>query len=286
MVELLVATSILTVMTLFLVAMANQASRIWSQEQAREQHRQRARAALGFIGRELRAATLPVVTDAAKPSLQFIINPNPDPATANRDSIFWQAPVATDTTKGNLAEIGYFVRWDTTRAGHPQANLCRFFVNPLDTSNYLIYSNPSSWTGNDVLNSVAPADKSHQYRGLFLENVIGFWVQGRLNVGTTDTDYATACNNDSRATAARPYDQLPGYVEMSLALLDSYTAGRVGDADVATIQGLYTSSASNAGTAPRPAALAANFVQALPPALRGGASVVNIKVSLDNYHAN
>lgn len=242
LIELLVAMAVLCLVLITLVGVANSAGKMWSQGESLNQHRQRARAVLDFMAKELRVAALPA--DAGRNSLQLVIT---NLGTAGNDAIFWQAPIATETSQGDLAEVGYFVRWDGT-----QGNLCRFFVNPSDTSNYLIYRRPADWVNADVLQTNAPADKANKYRGLFLENIVGLWVQAATNT------------YDSRQS-----NSLPSTVTISLALLDSSTARRV--SNPSDLIALRQSSDS-----------ATNFVANLPPSLRPGASIVTTVVRLKN----
>ena len=101
--------------------------------------------------------------------------------------MFWQAPLATETTFGEIAEIGYFVKWSETDRAVPRPVLCRFFVNPskqdssgaiiANSENFLIYKSMDSWLSGSLLGSVAPADKASGYVGLFAENVVGLWLR-------------------------------------------------------------------------------------------------------------
>jgi prepilin-type N-terminal cleavage/methylation domain-containing protein len=112
LVEILVAITILVLISFFLAAMSDQSARVWNQGQRQIQSRQRARAALDFIGRELEQAVLAI--NPSNGPLEFVINPTSVSATFScPNAIFWQAPIATDISLGDLAEVGYFVRWNT-----------------------------------------------------------------------------------------------------------------------------------------------------------------------------
>ena len=271
LVEILTAMAILSMIVFTLATLANVAGNIWEQGENQNQHRQRARAVLDVLSRELRSAMLGVAefpsnpADPAAPvdkTLQLIINPPVSSSYRNRDSIFWQAPIATDTAQGDLAEIGYFIRWTGK-----QASLCRFFVNPSDPD-YQIYQNPNGWLSDGLIEKIAPADKAHQYRGLFLENVIGLWVTPRSfrSDGTVAPaqDGSDTHRYDSRATTP---NALPSVVEVSLVLLDSSTAKQL------QTPGQVTSLYSSSDTAEA-------FVDALPDNLRQGASIVRNTIAL------
>lgn len=250
LIEMLAAIAVLCLISVFMISLSDQAGRLWSRGEMRNQHRQRARAALDFIARDLRLAYLGVSRDNTP--FQFVINPSIGPESKNHDSVFWQAPIATDVA-GGLAEIGYFVRWEDNKA-----TLCRYFVNPSDPA-YLIYRQPGNWLD---LSAVAPANKAGAYRGLFLENVLGMWVKATRTDGTP---YA----GDSRLEG----NQLPGRVDISLVLLSEVGASRMkgAPADAAALHALVTSSAT-----------ADELMQQLPDWCKPYAGEVSLSVSLDH----
>ncbi len=254
---MLVAVTVLMMMMVILVSLSSQAGKVWSRGESQNQNRQRARASLDYIGQELRQALLPL--DAVKITYQFQINPSGLSTDYQcRDAIFWQAPIATDTSQGDLAEIGYFVQWN---ASTQQANLCRFFVNPSDSTHYLAYGNPTQWVTDTLLQSLAPATKTGGYQGLFLENVIGLWITA------TKVDGLTAYEGDPHLSK-----KLPASVDISLVTVDSNSAKRMKDSgQVTTVKGLYGK------------ADAAAFVEALQSSVKNAATTVKVKVSLDNY---
>jgi prepilin-type N-terminal cleavage/methylation domain-containing protein len=263
LIEILTAMAILSIIVFVLASMANTAGTIWTQGENQNQHRQRARAVLDVLSRELRSATLGVAPLAPEGNaLQLVINPPLAQKYRNRDAIFWQAPIATETSKGDLAEIGYFIRWTGN-----QASLCRFFINPGD-SDYLVYETPNAWLTDALLEKVAPADKAGQYRGLFLENVIGMWVTPKSFLA--DGTEVPAQNGtdphlfDSRAVTP---NALPSVVEISLVLLDTGTAKQL--ENPAEVTALYSSCLT-----------AEAFVERLPTNVRRGASIVRNTVAL------
>ena len=216
-VELMVSIAILTMLVVMLVGVFNQVSNTWRLGEGNIDRRRSARALTDYIGVELQGAMLPAEGGAVTPgrnNLQFLINPPssqvPD-EYRNADAIFWQAPLATETSYGEIAEIGYFVRWvpprlEAQRRGLTASRpaLCRFFVNPsrVDTDpktgtktvganpQFLIYSgsNSTDWLRTDLLKQIAPA-ASPTYAGLFAENVLGLWIRA-YGLGTDATDKA------------------------------------------------------------------------------------------------
>src|SRR5438552_691359 len=139
LIEMLVATAVLALLVVLLMEVVNRASATWVQAQGQVERRHNGRAIADFIGQELQAALLPVdpTGSSNKLNLQFVLNPK----IGDGDAVFWQAPLATDQTNGDIAEIGYFLKWTGT-TGTPHGQLCRFFVNPtpqgVPNSNYLI----------------------------------------------------------------------------------------------------------------------------------------------------
>lgn len=260
LIEMMTAIAVLLILTLVLVTILQQAGKLWLIGESDTQNRQRARAALDVMGRELLQATLS--PQAGSNSLQFVINPSSVATFANRDTVFWQAPITTDGS-GGVAEVGYFVRWRDQSAA-----LCRYFVNPSDP-NYLIYTSPQGWVNDALLDAAAPASKGSRYQGLFLENIIGLWVTPYQADGTP---YSTSSYSSTNTYGAQPPNRLPAAVELSIVMLDSATAQRVKAMNVANdIAGLYA------------AADPASFVASLPAAIRPGARISTMRINLNNY---
>ena len=246
--ELLVATAIFATLVLVLATISNQALGTWSRSENKSELREAARTAINLMGSELRQAVLPVYRGDTN-GLQLVVNPASLSATfKNRDAIFWQAPVATSRTKGDLAIVGYFIR----KEGNV-SKLCRFFVNPDDT-NYLIYSSPNAWVTDALLNSRAPADEASDLQGVFLENVPGMWITVYTNA---TAPYATDYNSLTAQV-------LPARVEISLALLDKIGAQRV--ADGASLPDVAANASASA------------FMANLPENLRSHVEAVTINV--------
>ena len=109
LVEMLVSLAILAVLILVLAALSTQSEQMWRQGENQKQYREKARATLDYMGRELRLAVLGA--DPAKTGLEFVINPSGVNQSNFPNSFFWQAPIATDSTYGNMAEVGYCAIW-------------------------------------------------------------------------------------------------------------------------------------------------------------------------------
>lgn len=207
LIEMLVATAILLIIVVMLGAMTSHVSRMWTEINGQSQRRTIGRALLQFMARDIQQARLSVPSWQYGPSpdaayfyptfagsgsngtLQFLVNDLAVTGTAcmNPCSVFWQAPVAENSTQGNIAEVGYFVQWDTTTTpGKPKAYLCRYYVDATSTSGTAPYfgiysSGTDAWvSGTSPLMSataVAPATPSHSYSGWLADNVIGLWVR-------------------------------------------------------------------------------------------------------------
>ena len=266
----MVAVSILAVLVLLFSSVFSQVNTAWTNGEGNAERRRSVRALADFIGMELQGALLPVETivTTGKGNLQFVINPPtsqvPD-EFRNADAIFWQAPLATETSQGEIAEIGYFVKWEAVGAQGERPMLCRFFVNPSVTTgagtvpnpDFLIYdSDPKRWLSKTTIDKAAPARKQDGYKGMFAENVIGLWVQCyRLKPALNDTanppqlelprafDSRVGYDLNSKTTGGsgtKDTRYLPGSVRISLAQLDSRYAARL-DPATGTIKTLAKS---------------------------------------------
>lgn len=233
LVEIMVATAVLALLLVSLVQVASAVADTWSTGHSRAERRQHGRAIVDFIGRELRSAALPVhrAVLSDKADLQFVLNPTSlSGDLKNPHALFWQAPVATDTSQGALAQVGYFVHWDGN-----MPMLCRMFINP-GSSDYLIYdaNKIGSWMNAGIANAATPAVQNG-WVGLFAEDVVGFWARCLDRNGQPIVQNGGAGLYDSRApysstvdgvTTAYEAPVLPFCVEVSIVTVDSRaTAG-------------------------------------------------------------
>jgi uncharacterized protein (TIGR02599 family) len=254
-VELLVAMSVFTLLVLMLSTVFDQVSRTWMRGEGQIEQRRNVRALADFIAVELQAAMLPIegASKAGQSNLQFLINPPAKQVPAEyryADTLFWQAPLATETSLGEIAEIGYFVKWVAATPDAPaRPTLCRFFVNPsrenpeapgeiIANPEFRIYdADPKAWLSKSLLDSVAPARKADGYTGLFGDNVIGLWVRAtgldgkelpRDYDSRTGYDYTHTYHDPSGAIGERTERRyLPATVRISLAQIDSRHAPRL-----------------------------------------------------------
>lgn len=296
--EILVATAILAIIVVILASIASEASRMWSAAEAQNQRRSTGRALLQFIARDLEMALIPNPYPSTNPvNLQFAVSlPNLMPASIlNPHAAFWQAPVAVDRSRGDLAEIGYFVRWDTNQSGMAKAQLCRFLVDPTDTNAFQIYSrkgdgSPADWFNASTVDLVAPATADKEYRGWFADNVIALWIRclDREGKPILKTAGGVMLNSgygfDSRQGYENPSTglkllppALPASAEVSLVTVDARTAKRI-RAPILATPGSPLNFDKDQNT---PGSLA-HFVANLPPEIRAGAQVFSIRVHLKN----
>lgn len=231
-VEMLVSMAVLALIVALLGTMASSVSRVWQNGNAQSDRRRNVRAIVDLISADLSGALLPVdpAAEPTKPNLQFTLNPSAvSDDYRHPDALFWQAPVATDQARGDVAQIGYFVQWDVlTNPQNPRARLCRFLVPPTDDQNYQIYKDRLNWLNDAIIRQVAPADNLPDqggegqegqlggWRGMLAEDVIGFWARWR------DASDAQVTSYDSRVSL-----KLPKVVEISIVQLDPFAANRV-----------------------------------------------------------
>lgn len=263
LVEVMVGMAVLAILIVLFGQMLSKASQVWTQTESNKSRMQNARAIADTIGGELKSALVPV-NRLDSGSLQFVVNPVLSPDYLNRDAIFWQAPVANVNTAGDVAEIGYYVKWDVSNPKNPKSQLCRFFVDALTSvpaavgdpapgSCFKIYSAPNNWIDENILDIVAPGTGAG-YRGLFAENVLGLWIKC-VDFGGNDITldctgaafpnegfdsrlgftYKDPTTGNTRTTPAYAKADgslvresvLPPAVDVSLILLDPETAGRI-----------------------------------------------------------
>jgi type II secretory pathway pseudopilin PulG len=240
LVELLVATTILSCIVLLLLQITSQTSSFWINNEGATERQQTGRSILGAIASDLQGALL---SSGGRNELQLVVNPDQvSSAYRNASAIFWQAPIATDRRLGDVAEIGYFVKWQTV--GAPKTQLCRFFVNPVTSGttaqanpDFLIYSQPENWISDSQLEEIAPADAANSYRGLLAENVAGMWVRCLAPNGDLITTKASGGafspgSFDSRlgyswSGGIAPPNSLPAAIEVSIVVLDSAAGNRL-----------------------------------------------------------
>jgi hypothetical protein len=266
---MMVSMALLLVVVMVLGQMLSQSSNIWNQGEGNKERLQDLRAAVDFIGGELQSALLPVNRTSTQ-NLEFTMNPPAASGVRNKDSIFWQAPIAIDQSSGDIACIGYFIRWVQGTGDNPRPVLCRFYADPTDKDNFRIYSAPSQWL--NVIDTVAPGTKDKDYKGLFAENVVGLWINlidtsGAL-IGPSGTSYS------SRTTT--PAGRLPAAVDIGLVMLDSQSARRLTPSLQSAITALVNSAPDAFSFVQN--ALADSSLRAVSPSLRA----YQTRISLQN----
>lgn len=228
--ELLVAIAVFALLLVVLVQTLGQSSQLWVAVKRQSEHALNCRAIGDFISEELKRA-LPPLDRTSTNSLQFVINP-PSVSTTyrNRDAVFWQAPIASERTGGDIAEVGYFIKWDQSKPGNPRALLCRLFVPPVQNgvpnANFAIHKDPSNWVSDSILQTVAPADAAGDYNGLFAENVLGLWLKPLDSSGNA-LPAAFDSRRDKYVDTDGVTHYLPRWIEVSLLTLDAASASRV-----------------------------------------------------------
>lgn len=297
LIELLVSTAVFCLMVVVLVAMVSQAGNIWRRGESQNQRRSAGRVLLQNISRELQQAALPVDLPFnsgtnAPANLQFIANVSANPSNGtviptaylNPHAIFWQAPIAQNSSQGDLASVGYFVKWDT--ASTPvKAQLCRYYAQPASTGSYQIYQqsggSPANWLAN--IATVAPASSTN-LQGWFADDVIAFWVRCLDKNGQPikQTASGQVLNSgfgfDSRqgfkdsAGNIHLGPALPAAVEIAMVTLDHATAGRLTSAIQVTPVSPDTFHADIAA-----------FVSNLAPNIKTGVQVFSTTVFLQGY---
>ncbi|HEY1084219.1 MAG TPA: type II secretion system protein [Prosthecobacter sp.] len=217
--ELLVSMAVLAALTVLLATLFQSASHAWQASGSRSERNRSGQVLMEYAARELRSAALPVETlsKAGAPNLQFLVNPPPVSVPEdcrNPHCLFWQAPVATEQSWGEFAEVGYFVKWEPV-GETAVPSLRRFFVNPSyydqttgrqeRNPDFRIYSHYASWLTPELIEKVAPADAVSGYAGLVAENVLGLWVR------LYDPDGKEIMESPSAAVPESQFDSRAGY---------------------------------------------------------------------------
>ncbi|XHR30568.1 MAG: type II secretion system protein J [Chthoniobacteraceae bacterium] len=243
LIEVLVATTILALIVAMLGTIVGTVGSYFRATSGRSECALSARAIADYIQTDLKAALLPLYPDdTSNRSLQFVLNPAAfTESYKNGDALFWQAPVANDTTYGDIAEVGYFVKW-LTGTSSPVPVLCRFFVEPAApsaTSYYNIYKSPDNWLNQTTVDAVAPATSDRYFAGLFSENVVAIWFRCLDGQGSVYKGRAFDSRNGAQDSSGK-LQRLPSAVQVSFVVLDSRTAARLTAAimtDLITLSG-------------------------------------------------
>ena len=299
MLEVLIATAVLAIMVVLLASISGQVSKVWQRVSANNQQRSAARVLLQYMARELQSVKKPVLMPAAATNvanLQMIASLSANAANATAipadklypHALFWQVPVAQNTSMGNIAEVGYFIRWDTTnQPGRAKPMLCRFFSAPSDAANFQIYDQSGGTAQNwlSVLPTVAPAI-APAYQGWMSDNVLALWIR------FLDTDGQPITRNAAGATMNYGFDSRQGYlspttgqvhpgpayppcVEISLVVADSRTLAKI-QSPPAYVQTTPADFDKGAGT---PGSVR-YFVDQLPAEVKAGAKIFSTRVFL------
>ena len=227
--------ALLLIITGLLLSMTSSMMSSWTADASRNERRNTARLVLDRMSRDLEQTTLPLSRDSTN-GLQFVINPTTIVSTTTYElpqAVFWQAPVATDGgINGDIAVVGYFVQWVN---GAPV--LSRLLVNPSVTANYLIYSNPTNWITDALLQAKAPATEASSYAGLLANNVLGLWVQpldpngnaiqqSEVGTGSFDSRYPYTYTNAlyPGSLVTNVASALPASLQIAIVVIDSRTA--------------------------------------------------------------
>jgi hypothetical protein len=269
-------------LALVLVSIAGSLSSFWQMGISHNERRSSALAAFSRMARDLRFAAAPINPNST--NFQLVINPtNVGTNYKLPQAAFWQAPVASDRTHGNMALVGYFVQWVAESNGSVP-KLCRLVV---DSTNYQ-FAKPSDWVNDALIASNAPASKASGYEGQLSENILGLWMQpldqsGRpittnasntaYPVGEFDSTrgYRAALTNGSGNLVTNTFaSALPASLEVSVVAVDARTARRLTGTE---IPGARTANMTNDVN---------TFYTNLPVGIRQGARIYSTVIDLQN----
>ena len=236
--ELLVATAVFVGLALILLSIAGSLSSFWQMGISHNERRSSVLAAFSRMARDLRFAAAPV--NPASTNFQFVINPTNVGANYRLpQAAFWQAPVASDRARGDMALVGYFVQWVAESNGSVP-KLCRLII---DSTNFQ-FQKPSDWVNDALITANAPANKASGYEGQLAENILGIWMQpldqARRPITTnasnaaypngefdSTTGYRTVLTNGTNVGPHTFARALPASVEVAVVAVDARTAKRL-----------------------------------------------------------
>lgn len=248
--ELLVAMVVLVGLSTILLSVTGYVANTWEKAENQNQLRQNARVVMEFLRRDLQQIIFPLESND---KLVYLVQ-NPAtllPEYRHRDALFWRAAVAAPSHAGDLAGIAYFLRKDG-----PTYTLCRALINPEEWAEAtdeqgFFQDQPETWV------QAAPASKESHYRGLFLKDVLGFWVTAYRENGTT------VYQPDTRSDG-----MMPSRFDISLVFLDKTGATR--------LRAASASAPDAAGYADAEA-----YVAGIDEALKAHVGIVKISVPLE-----
>jgi hypothetical protein len=240
--ELLVATAVFVGLALILLSIAGSLSSFWQMGISHNERRSSVLAAFSRMARDLRFAAAPV--NPASTNFQFVINPTNVGANYRLpQAAFWQAPVASDRARGDMALVGYFVQWVAETNGSMTnfvPKLCRLLIDSTDFQ----FQKPSDWVNDALIAGHAPANKASGYEGQLAENILGIWMQpldqARRPITTnassatypngefdSATGYQTVLTNGTNTVSYTFARALPASVEVAVVAVDARTGRRL-----------------------------------------------------------
>jgi hypothetical protein len=277
--ELLVATAVFVGLALILLSIAGSLSSFWQMGISHNERRSSVLAAFSRMARDLRFAAAPI--NPAFTNFQFVINPAGVSTNYKLpQAAFWQAPVARDRARGDMALVGYFVQWVAESNGSVP-KLCRLLI---DSTNFQ-FQKPSDWVTDALIAGNAPANKASGYEGQLAENILGIWMQpldqarrpittnasnGPYPNGEFDstTGYRTVLTNGTNAVSYTFARALPASVEVAVVAVDARTGRRL---------------TGNERPGPRTVDMTNDvntFYTNLPPGIRQGARIYSTVIDL------
>lgn len=243
--EVLVASALFLILMVLLMTVISNTTTIASKTSEQIEATRIARESLDLIGRDIVSATIPWNRTNTN-SLQFVVNPAAlTAAYANRDAMFWQAPLVRDATNGNLAIVGYFVSRDFVAGSRDsRLQLRRTYIEPGNTNTYKIYSTPNAWLDAATFSDFGPTgagsaeiDNQNAQRGWVADGILGMWVRcldrtGSAIVNTTNSGIAGFDSRLGYRISGKQwyptnYSALPAFVEVTLVCMAPRELGKL-----------------------------------------------------------
>jgi prepilin-type N-terminal cleavage/methylation domain-containing protein len=235
LVEVLVATTILSLMLLFLFSIFDQSTKAWQAGERKVDAFREARAGLYMLRRDLRGALVEPETPMAFNQLE---SPIPfsgvlAPSNVGSNLLFLTTLPLNAQGGGNVSElcaVGYYMAWMRSAVGADEA--------PSFSFNLVRYFNPSGSpqsTGGTVANLISFITGGSGDINLLFPRV-GSSVQPENEVLARNVvrfevvPYAVNGSGTLTAVPAGVIDEIPQLIEITLDVINTATAAKLGDA--------------------------------------------------------
>lgn len=213
--ELLVATSILLVLSTILMSVTGWVANVWSHAENQTHLRQTNRMIRDLLRADLEQVVLPL--SRSDTTIFFAKNPAELSGSdlLHPHALVFHTALTTASDQSDIAAVAYFLREHNN-----SYNFCRAVIPAGGWTSGLDPEDPSTWP------DAAPADRASNYQGLIAEGVLGMWVRIYEQTGTPPTESETpGATYDTRTSGS----SRPSTVRIDFVLADKTAMTRLAD---------------------------------------------------------